>query len=276
MHSNIMAQVGFDPDPGTVVDESLIRHSILNTIRANNAAFRGKYGELILVFDSKSGYWRKEIFPFYKARRKKDREESPLDWELIFQTVDKVKGEIIDNFPYRTVEVAGAEADDVIAELSSDVSSPTLILSTDKDLLQLQGRFGNWVEQYDPVRKNFLTHENPVKYLLEKVIKGDRGDGVPNVMMPDDTFIKEVRQKPITAKRLEEFSRDLPRGVGDEEHVRNYKRNDMMIDLKNIPKVIRTSVRETFEGQKPKGKSKLTNYFMKNKLRNLFEAIGDF
>lgn len=275
MHSNIMAQVGFNPDPGTVVDEALIRHSILNTIRANNRDFRGEYGAMVIALDAKE-YWRKAVFPNYKIRRKKSRDDSPLDWKLIHSTMDKVKGELADNFPYRVVEGNEAEADDVIAELVNVIEEPILILSADQDLIQLHPDVGDRVKQYDPVRKKYLEHASPSTFLTEKIIKGDAGDDVPNVMMPDDTFVTGTRQKPITAKRLEEFQRDLPKGVGGSDHLRNYQRNKMMIDLRNIPSDVRQSIRDSYNKPHNTTKSKLTNYFIKHRLRNLYENQGDF
>lgn len=276
MHSNIAAQVGFAPEPGTVVDEKLIRHSILDTIRANNREFRAEYGSMVIALDDKS-YWRKAVFPHYKVRRKKARAESPLDWNLIFTTMDKVKGEIADYFPYRVVQGAEAEADDVIAELVMlVVDEPILILSGDQDLIQLQEDFGGRVTQYDPVRKKTVSHVSPSSYLTEKIIRGDPGDDVPNVMMPDDTFVIGTRQKPMTAKRLEEFQRDLPKGIGEDDHLRNYRRNNMMINLRNIPTDVRQSIRDSYTRPHTNTKAKLNDYFVKHKLRYLYERQGDF
>jgi len=276
MYSSVTAQIGYDPEIGAAIDEGLIRHTILNTIRYNNREFRQKFGELVLVFDS-STYWRKSVFPNYKIRRKKARDESMIDWELVFSTTKKVKGEIIDHFPYRTFEVGEAEADDVIAELVRiHHNEQILIISTDQDLIQLQDELGDRITQYDPVRKRYLTHPSPSTFLLEKIIKGDAGDDVPNVMMPDDTFIQGIRQKPITAKRLEEFGRDLPNGIGTEEHLQNFKRNDLLINLNRIPEDIRRGVRKIYAQPNTKTKKHLTNYFVKNRLKNLYEGIADF
>ena len=48
--------------------------------------FGKKYGDIIICCDDKN-YWRKQTFPHYKANRKKFREESDYDWNLIFESL---------------------------------------------------------------------------------------------------------------------------------------------------------------------------------------------
>lgn len=71
MISNLMAQIGNHTNID--IDENLLRHMILNTIRALNMKFKNEYGELVIACDDKN-YWRKDIFPYYKAKRAEDRE----------------------------------------------------------------------------------------------------------------------------------------------------------------------------------------------------------
>ena len=97
-------------------DENLVRHLVLNTLRFYRSKYIEKYGELIICCDSRH-YWRRDYFPNYKANRKKDRASSGYDWDFIFTTLNGVRDEIKENFPYKVVEVYGAEADDIIAIL---------------------------------------------------------------------------------------------------------------------------------------------------------------
>ena len=135
--ANLMQQL--NQDKNQKLDEGLIRHMVLNSLRSYNKQFKSKYGKIIICCDSKS-YWRREFFPFYKANRKKDRDKSGLDWNLIFLTLNKVRDELKENFPYKTIEVDGAEADDIIGVLAARLSKheDVLILSSDKDFGQLQ------------------------------------------------------------------------------------------------------------------------------------------
>ena len=171
---------------GDDVDDALIRHLVLNNLRYYRSKFNEEYGELVICCDSKH-YWRRDYFPHYKANRKKDRASSGYDWNFIFESLNSVRDEIKTHFPYKVLEIYGAEADDIIATLvkSNDGDTPNLIVSSDKDFIQLH-RFN--VKQYSPVSKKFVNGSDPIGYLREHIIKGDRSDGVPNVLSPDDTF----------------------------------------------------------------------------------------
>ena len=133
--SNLMMQVVNQKD--NVVQEDMVRHMVLNSLRSYRTKFFKDYGELVICYDGRN-YWRKEIFPYYKQNRKKSRESSNLDWDSIFQTLNKIRDEIKENFPYKTIEVMNAEADDIIASLVFDMSKNPLpknilIISSDKD-----------------------------------------------------------------------------------------------------------------------------------------------
>lgn len=120
------------------LDDDLMRHNILNTLRSYNVKFRKEYGRMVLCMDSRR-YWRKDVFPQYKMNRKKDREKSKLDWNNIYRILNMVKQEIKDFLPYQIIEVDGAEGDDCIAVISKIVSEneKVLIISGDHDMLQL-------------------------------------------------------------------------------------------------------------------------------------------
>ena len=64
------------------VDEGMVRHMILNSIRNYVMQFKSEYVEndadVILAWDSKH-YWRRDYYPQYKASRRKGRQESDLD-----------------------------------------------------------------------------------------------------------------------------------------------------------------------------------------------------
>lgn len=263
------------------IDEDLVRHMVLNSLRLHRRNFTDEYGELVICCDDKNN-WRKEIFPLYKANRKKDRGASTFDWPAIFKVLDQIKQELRDYFPYKVVQIERAEADDVIATLchefgylgiAPESAEQILILSSDKDFGQLQ-KYAN-VSQYSPVGKKFIRISNPAQFLNEHIIKGDRGDGIPNFLSDDDVFVAGKRSKPIRHTKLAEWSIQDPKDYCSESMLRGWQRNKVLIDLDFIPQDIRTSVINEYEGQNPE-RSKLFNYFVKKRLKNLMEHIGDF
>lgn len=272
--SNLMQQIGSNPK--IKLEEDLIRHMVLNSLRSYVRQFKQKYGEIVVCCDSRK-YWRRDVFPFYKSNRKKDREKSEFDWNLIFETLGKIREELKENFPYRVLEVEGAEADDIIAVLSARqaVSEEVLILSSDKDFVQLQ-KYPN-VSQYSPILKRYVKADDPHLYIKEHIIKGDRGDGVPNFLSPDNTFALGERQKVINSKKLNEWLHMAPEDFCvNENMLRGYKRNQMLVDLDFIPENIKQQIVECYDNTKPSTRQKMFNYFIEKRLSNLMEVIDEF
>ena len=264
----------------TKPDENMVRHMILNSLRMYRSRFKQEYGELVLCFDSRH-YWRRDHFPNYKAGRKKGRESSNLDWDAIFGCLNDIKQELKDVFPYKFVEVYGAEADDVIAALCLELeydNGKTLILSGDKDFIQLH-RFNN-VSQYSPITKKMMVNDNPHQYLEEHILKGDSSDGVPNVLSPDNTFVDGLRQKPLSKKKIAEWTGEIlvpvEMAIPDGEVKRNFQRNQQLIDLSKTPKEIFLACLKEYQDSPEGDRSKLLNYFTKKRLKNLTESIGEF
>jgi hypothetical protein len=260
------------------VDENIIRHMFLNSIRYNRKKFTDKYGEIVICADGKNT-WRREAYPYYKANRKKSRDESELDWTHLFGIMNTIRDELREFFPYKVIHIERCEADDIIGtvihnygtELNTG-SEQFLVLSGDKDYIQLQ-KYAN-VDQYDPVRKRWIRNDNPQKYLQEHVLKGDAGDGVPNILSPDNCLAVGDRQKPMTQKRIHMYSQDT--SEMDEETLRRYHRNKMMIDLSQIPMEYQNQIMEEYDQDKEVGREQLFNFFVKKKLKNLITDIQDF
>ena len=268
---------------GEDVDDGLIRTLVLNNLKYYRGRFNEKYGELVICCDSKH-YWRRDYFPNYKANRKKDRASSGHDWDFIFTSLNDVRDEIKEHFPYKVLEVYGAEADDIIATLVKyEKSDDTIIISSDKDFIQLHS---HKVKQYSPVSKKLVNGTTPQHYLREHIIKGDRSDGVPNVLSPDDTFTESKRQKPIRKTMLitltEAMEKWEPKDLfqlakcNRDTWMRNWQRNETLIDLSKIPDDIRNDILKEFKDTKTGDRSKLFNYFVEHKLNNLIQSIGDF
>ena len=269
---------------GQEVDDTLVRHLVLNNLRYYRSRFTEEYGELVICCDSKH-YWRRDYFPNYKANRKKDRASSGYDWDFIFTTLNGVRDEIKEHFPYKVLEVYGAEADDIIAILIKQVydDPDNIIISSDKDFIQLHGYH---VKQYSPVSKKLINGTDPLAYLREHIIKGDRSDGVPNVLSPDDTFVAEKRQKPMRKTMLmtltEAMDKWEPKDLfqlakcNRDTWMHNWQRNETLINLDKIPSDIRDKILREFKNAQTGDRSKLFNYFVEKKLNNLIQSIGDF
>jgi 5'-3' exonuclease len=255
------------------LDEEMVRHMILNSVRMYRTMFNEDFGEVVLTYDSRA-YWRKQVFPQYKANRKKGRESDDKDWDSIFGVLNQIKEEIKEFLPYKVVETYGAEADDVIAIVCKHYQSEKImIVSGDKDFIQLQ-KYEN-VRQYSPITKKHVNGVNPVVYIKEHILKGDKSDGIPNVLSPDHTFTDGLRQRPLTIKKMNSI---LTQDIDDlnDELKRNFQRNDALINLDNIPEELEQCILDDFKGATCGDRSKLLNYFMDKKLKSLTEQIGEF
>jgi len=262
-------------------DENMIRHMILNSIRMYNKKYRDQYGQMVICCDGPNT-WRKQYFPEYKAARKKNRDESSVDWPEIFRILNLVRDEIRENLPYKVIHLDGCEADDIIGTLALQTQEfgkdePVKIISSDKDFIQLH-RFKN-VSQFSPMQKKEVSDKNPHIYRFNHIIKGDAGDGVPNVKSADNVFVEEgLRQTPIRAKQIEEWLDNSERlsEVMDSEVYRNYQRNKKLIDLTEIPQNISESIINTFNNSKKPMQMKVLNYLIKKRCNLLIESVEEF
>ena len=268
-------------------DEQLIRHMILNSLRMYRTRYKEEYGELVLAVDA-SNNWRKTAFPQYKASRKKTQKESTFDWGEAFRLLNKIREEIAENFPYTVIRVDGCEADDVIGTLVSmnpdhnnDFNPQKyMIVSSDRDFLQLQ-KFKN-VRQFSPLLKKELSVDNPRVWLQTHIIKGDKGDGVPNILSDDNVFVEGFRQTPITQKKIDNIIEDLEEGelLYAASWYRNYCRNKKLIDLSETPKELRREIINNFMADKPDTRwmrrGKVFPYLVENKCNELIKSAQEF
>jgi hypothetical protein len=273
MLSNLMMQIGNHTN--AKIEENMVRHMVLNSLRSYNSKFGADFGEMIIACDN-TNYWRKQLFPYYKANRKKNQEKSEIDWKAVFECLNKIRAELKEFFPYRVIDIESAEADDVIATLAKETyaKEKVLILSGDKDFIQLH--IYSEVKQYDPVRKKWIQHDDPARYRAEHILKGDSGDGVPNVLSSDNCFVVGERQKPLTQKKIDALIELGLEGKLDHPLARNYYRNKKLIDLCQIPSNVQEKILESYNAQGGKGRDKMFNYFIANKLKHLMENIQEF
>lgn len=265
--AGLMAQLKMN---GGEVSEDMLRHMILNSVRNYQKKYAPDYGEIVLCTDS-SHTWRKDFYPLYKANRKKTRDASDLDWKKLFDTLQIVKEEIRDNFPYRYMYVEQCEADDIIAILVKHAREKVMIVSGDKDFQQLHKY--DYVKQWSPNLNKLITCENPDMFLKEHILTGDKSDGIPNILSNDDCFAEGIRQTPLRKGIKDSYLRMTIEK--DDKYYRNYLRNQTLIDLEFIPQRIEDKILEEYSNTVPV-KGKVFDYLRVHRLNELLNHVEDF
>lgn len=255
------------------MNEATVRGLAWNILRHNHRTFAGEYGEMVICCDARK-YWRKEVFPYYKANRKKMRESSTQDLMLLFELLGPIREEMKQYAPYKMIEVDGAEADDIVGVLGPrHASEGVLIVATDGDFLQLQKYPG--IKQYSPTKKKFIKSATAAHDLKEKIIRGDKGDGIPNILSPGDSFVNGIRQKVLTESRFTTLLNTHPDEYDDVSKY-GFTRNQMLIDLSYIPKELAGKIITAYDETHPAPKNKLLSYFIEKRLTTMIDVIGDF
>jgi len=265
-------------------NKNFIKHLFLSKILFLKKKFEVTGEDIIICTDSQS--WRKKIFPNYKAARKRHREESGIDFEFLFKVIDEFYNELKDTFPFITLKYDYMEGDDWIAIVSKYFDSkdePVMIVSTDKDFHQLQTPR---VKQFDHIKGNIIKTPDIQLEKIIKILSGDPGDGVPNILSDDDTFITEgKRQKPLGEKKILKMIQEamekkitLDDYITELGYARNYTRNRRLIDLDLIPEQIRDKALEVFKLYLPRKFNSmiLESYFFANKLKIMADKISEF
>ena len=188
-----------------------------------------------------------------------------------------VREEIAENFPYKVIHIDGCEADDIIGTIVTMNPDPNndynpekiMIVSSDRDFLQLQKY--KFVRQYSPLLKKELVEKNPRLYLQTHIIKGDKGDGVPNIFSDDNVFVEGFRQTPVSQKKIDTIIEDLEEGelLYAASWYRNYCRNKKLIDLTETPEDLRKEIINSFIRQDVwNNKFKTFNYLVNKRCNN--------
>jgi 5'-3' exonuclease len=244
-----------------------------------NKKFRSEYGQMILACDHSS--WRRDYFPQYKANRRNGRDDSDFDWAEAFRIMHKVKDEIKENFPYKVLHIEGCEADDIIGTMVEHTQEfgqyeEVMIVSSDKDFLQLQ-QYNN-VRQWSHMQKKELKDPTPKVNLIDKILSGDAGDGVPNVLSHDDTFVNGERQTPLSKKKKQAIIEDLADGelLYAASWYRNYCRNEKLVDLSKTPDELREKIIDEFWITETDKRSRVFPYLINNNMKMLIESVEEF
>ena len=270
--ASLMASTRGGQEP---ISEDLVRHIALKSLAMYRKKYKNKYGELVLADDSYN-VWRKDVFPHYKANRKKTRDKDTKDWNQIFDCISVIREELKYNFPYKYIYISKCEADDIIGTLCEKYGDTEniMIISGDKDFQQLQ-RYKK-VRQFSPITKKDikLTQEQALEYLNDHIISGDTGDGVPNCLSQDNVFVSGLRQRPLSKKKRDTIKDPLV--MNDSEIDRNLSRNRSLIDLSYIPSKYKEQILQEFDNVVVAPRGGLLTYFINNRLMDLQESIGDF
>ncbi len=270
-----------------------IRHLVLNTIRAHNLKYRDEWGEMHLIFDSSA--WRNKEFPLYKWTRKNSPDEDN-DWEEIMTMISQITEEIKDNFPYPTMKVQGAEADDIIGWMAQTTTEPLLIISNDKDFgALLQNPLVKQTRPCDKIRKiPYVKIDDPKRFEFDLIMHGDESDGVPSVRCPDDFFkvkferkqegLSAFRAPPISQKLKDEAYEALGKGeevfrthVGEEMYAR-FVRNRKLIslNLEHIPESVVLGCERAWENRTRHGMNKTMNFMMQKRMSLFLKELTAF
>lgn len=279
------------------------RFATMDFLRNYSNMFKKQYGDIVICCDA-NDYWRKKRFKYYKEKRKSAKKKSKINWTMLDKNMDIVLQELVDHFPYKIIRIDHAEADDVIGVIAvyeslDDINTkprPVCIISRDTDFLQLQ-KYSN-VVQYEPVSNKFMESIDPDVDLLMKILQGDTGDGIPNVLSDDDGIVREERQTTLTAKRrtlifdyikengwkgLNEFAKTQIENkiwkLPVKDFRRNCVRNRILIDLRCTPPEIQNDIADAYlvpvDGSK-KNKNSILTFFMKEGMVGLVDHLGEF
>jgi len=270
--ANAMVYLSYNKE--SEIDEDRYKFMIYSSL-LGYTKHKSKYGEMILCFDSKKN-WRRGVFPHYKAGRRAGRKDNDeVNWEAVYRAIDSVKADLRKYFPLKNIEILNAEADDIIGILASNVQDKSLIISSDKDYFQLH-RYP-WISQYSPITKRLISPKiSPTNYLREHVIRGDKGDGIPNFLSSDDTFVSGGRQTPITKKKMDSWFGKDPKEFCDDDMLRNFQRNELLIDFTKIPENLVEEILIEYGKCTKNKKFKLLNYFIENRFKEFIDKIDNF
>lgn len=270
--------------------ENLGRHAILSKIKYIRKKF-SDHKEVVIACDGRE-YWRRDIFPNYKASRKKYREESNIPWPEIHSLMDKLRHEIADNTMYKVIHHPKAEGDDIMGILTLHVANrrlvevglemdyqPIILVTSDGDMKQLHATPN--VRQYSPIHDKFVKLDKGLtakEFLRLKILTGDVGDGVPNVFSHEDDIINKIRQKPASEKKMAPLlaAPDLVSGTCDEVLKKRIIKNEELISFHKIPQWLVDEVIEIYDRPANGNRMTLYKYLAENRCNLLLNEIQQF
>jgi hypothetical protein len=266
--------------PTDTLSTDLIRHVVLNTIRSNVLKNKREYPHIVLATD-KGPYWRKKLAPYYKGHRKDQRDASDFDFKAIFEAMNIIREELIQWFPFRTMQIEGVEADDIAGVLVKRLGHlyhRILLISSDGDWAQLQTNRN--IKQFSPMQKKWVLPSNgsPRLHLMEKVIKGDPKDCISNIKSVSDHLLsmKGTRQKSIFQKELDIWLHEPVENWAPDQFTKDrYYENLKLLDLTLIPEDIGDKIIAEFNKPVATGVG-IFNYLVKHRMKELLGKVDEF
>jgi len=229
--------------------------------------------EVILAIDD-SQPWRKVYFPRYKESRKKRREDTDIDWQILYNILEKYALEMKEKLPFKVLKVSRAEADDVIAILSMEViDRDKVIISNDEDFQQLcSGK----TKLYNPSKKEYIECEDTEGFIVKKSLLGQPKDDIFNIKTPSDwglTPDTEGKRKPgYGVAALEKTMKfGWQEWLKENKLEENFKRNRILIDFRMIPKPIRGNIAKAYKDYNLASPENIYKFFKENGFRSFLE-----
>jgi 5'-3' exonuclease len=244
------------------------KYLILNSL----LTLKQRFKDYTCIICNDNSSWRRDYFPYYKAKRRKAVEKDIINWKSIYNIIDETSADLKNEFGWCCLNIHKCEADDIIAVLANHLPADysIVIASRDKDLYQLTKRSN--VRQYDPFTRKYITMDlPPLAYLNVQIATGDSGDGVPNMLSADECFVSDIRQTPLRKSKILEY---LAMVGEDEKITKYYMRNKTLIDLDCIPYELVQTVIESYTNYEYHKSSNIFNYCYQNKLTRLLPLVN--
>ena len=248
------------------------------TYNAWKCEFLGNIADLVQKTESNSVIlcqegkknWRYDVFEDYKSNRKEAKAKSKLDFDTFYPMADSFCEKLKQYVPnIYQLKVEGSEGDDLIAILTKNLTpkNEVVCVSTDRDFYQLLKY--NGYSQYHPIKRQYVHVVNPERYLLEKIVVGDKGDGIPHVK-------PKVSVK--TAASIVEAGLEDWLSKEDPQIRANFERNKKLIDFDCIPVHVQQKVMEEFKKLRFSSMSMrdMTQFLFAVGLGNQFDKVPEY
>ena len=142
-----------------------------------------------------------------------------------------------------------------------------ICVSTDRDFYQLLKYEG--YKQYHPIKRQYIHVMNPERYLLEKVVVGDKGDGIPHIK----PRVSTKTAADIVENGLEDWLNEQT-----DEVKANFERNKKLIDFDYIPVHVQLKIMEEFKKLRFSSMSMrdMSEFLMASGLANKFDKVPEY
>lgn len=237
------ASINRNPDIAGVMESAVFQSKFLSMFESGIYRIKHRFGmenaDVVFAKDcSRYSVWRRTHFAEYKEGRSHNCNFNSDIFNYVYTVAIPA---YLQRSPGGMIGVDRAEADDVIGVLCRHISASrpghrVVVISNDNDCIQLASpnvTVVNLLMQDVGGRRGSLT---PRQYLISRILSGDRSDNIPSVIS---------RCGPKTAAKLvTEHDETALRDMYDPVV---YGRNDLLMDLNNIPADISAAIVNAYE-----------------------------